>query len=202
MKPFIFLVAAGGLCFSSFNGSKSDQTVPVHFAVDTLINFERTTSKWLKDSIDVPKLLRKKDRALFLLDSVVNSPGFRDRVLKKTFKDCELSSSDVYTKFMSNDSASDYLRTHLRLSIDISWLWNRWYQKGNRVSIGYDNEPGDPTVNTVQVHIVNTLSAGEYAAHIAHEYCHMIGFFHKNKSEDDVPYGIQHIIEDMLESVE
>jgi hypothetical protein len=169
----------------------------VRFQATKLVNFDKEKLSWYRDSIDVGALYAKKDRSLYLLDSVVNTQIFKDAVLKADFSNTNgLTNEEIYQEFISPKYTQ--IRGHLILEIDTTKKWNVRYQRRKHPSIGYDNRRGDSTVHTVQVQLVRYLTVEDYAEHIAHEYCHMIGFVHPNKKLKSVPYGIQYIIEDLL----
>jgi hypothetical protein len=171
----------------------------VHFIASSLINFNQKKLSWgTREPINIDSLMHKKDRALFLLDSIVNTSRFRDLIINRSFTHTRnLSNEEIYQEFINPKYKS--IRENLILAIDTSYLWNVTYQNRRHPSIGYDNSVGDSTVNTVQIQLVKYLSPEDYAAHIAHEYCHMIGFSHSGFGKwRGVPYGIQHIVEKML----
>lgn len=170
----------------------------VRFIATTLVNFNQTKLSWQDEPINVDSLQWKKDRALFLLDSVVALPAFRQGCLDENFTHKNgLTNEGIYQAFISPQYQS--IREHLTLVIDTTYVWNVTYQHRRHPSIGYDNTVGDSTVHTVQVQLAKYLSPEDYAAHIAHEYCHMIGFSHNGLGKwKGVPYGIQHIIERLL----
>ena len=175
---------------------------PAHFMATHLINFDLKKIQSTHESIDVEALIKKKDRALFLLDSVVNTEDFKNAVIHGNFTHRNgMSNEQIYDSFVSQSISKRNIREHLTLEIDTTYEWNVTNQKGPHPSVGYDNNPGDSTVNTVQVQLLKELSAEDYAAHIAHEYCHMIGFSHPWPGKwKGVPYCIQHIIENLLDS--
>jgi|GEM_PF-5404468 len=170
----------------------------VRFIATTLVNFNQTKLSWQDELIKVDSLQWKKDRALFLLDSAVALPAFKQACLNEKFTHKNgLTNEGIYEAFVS--PAYQSIREHLILVIDTSYEWNVTYQQGFHPSIGYDNSVGDSTVHTVQIQLIKYLSPEDYAAHIAHEYCHMIGFSHPWLGKwKAVPYGIQHIIEGLL----
>jgi len=172
----------------------------INFVATHLINFDQTKILSTGEPIDTAALIKKKDLALQLLDSIVNTPRFKEEVLNGHFTHKKgMTNLQIYNLFMSNSPEIKNIRQHLTLEIDTTYLWNVTYQQGSHPSIGYDNQPGDSLVHTVQVQLIKNLSVGDYAAHIAHEYCHMIGFTHPWPWKyRGVPYGIQDIISDML----
>jgi hypothetical protein len=175
------------------------EKLQARFYASVLINFNKKNLSWGdRSSIDVDSLTLKKNRALSLLDSIVNLYAFRENVLNGSYSHTNgLNNEQIFEEFFGNKHKN--IREHLTLAIDTSWLWNVKYQNRKHPSIGYDNAAGDSIVHTVQVQLVKYLSPEDYAAHIAHEYCHMIGFSHPNPNKwQGVPYGIQHIVERML----
>lgn len=173
----------------------------IHFKATRLVNFDKPKISVLNEPIDIAALITKKDKALYLLDSVVNLPKFKTAIKNIKFTHTNnKTNEEIYNLFVSNDPKIKFIREHLILTIDTTYLWNVTYQRGRHPSIGYDNSRGDSIVHTVQVQLVKKLTAQDYAAHIAHEYCHMIGFVHPRPGKwESVPYGIQHTIENMLE---
>jgi hypothetical protein len=187
-------------CNSFAQITTSDTVVPenVKFIATNLVNFDNSKLSWLNEPINVDSLKWKKDRALFLLDSVVNLSVFKQEVIKGYYTHTNgLSNEQIFEEFMSPKYKN--IREHLTLVIDTTWRWNVKYQRRRHPSIGYDNEVGDSIVHTVQVQLVKYLTPEDYAEHIAHEYCHMIGFAHRRPRKwQGVPYGIQHVIEKLL----
>src|ERR1700750_2181685 len=64
-------------------------TSRVHFIATHYINFDKTRTSWGRKPINIQALNSKKDRALFLLDSIVNTPQFADSVANFHFSNTE-----------------------------------------------------------------------------------------------------------------
>lgn len=199
---FKLLIVFSLFFVSNSFAQNSDATLiqeDVKFIASNLINFNQTKLSWQNKSINIDSLKWKKDRALYLLDSIVNLPIFKVKISEGHYTHTQgLSNEEIFEKFVSPKYKN--IREHLILVIDTSWTWNVKYQRGKHPSIGYDNRAGDSTVHTVQVQLVKFLTPEDYAEHIAHEYCHMIGFSHPKPGKwRAVPYGIQRIIGKLLQ---
>lgn len=144
--------------------------------------------------------LIKLQEAFTLLEEVVNSEEFKDRVIN--FKNSRglrsfasnngLTNEEIYEKFMEGRET---------LQMDTPGEMNFYLQLYNKPwskVIGYTSQ------NTNVIHInwkfFRNFEPHEVASNLAHEWTHKIGFGHKSaKEHDSAPYAIGYIITDIAE---
>lgn len=133
--------------------------------------------------------------AVRLLDSVINSDKFAEKVHAATFKRNKDSSNDAILQLIRSgkeDDKADYI-VNLKLEV--------YYDYAGGSEVG--NTTADNITHTYQEYITKN-GAACYAAHIAHEYCHVLGFTHPkfhflgNVKASSVPYVIGDIVAEIL----
>jgi len=142
--------------------------------------------------------LKKMEKAFEVLEKVVNSDEFKDRVVN--FKNTKgerafasnkgLSNEQIYEVFMEG---RETLRPNTpgEMNFDLR-LYNRSWSR----VIGYTT----PDTNLININwkYFKNFGAHEVAANLAHEWTHKIGFDHSSAAEhDSAPYAIGYIIEEM-----
>jgi hypothetical protein len=142
--------------------------------------------------------LKKLNAAFNLLERVMNSEEFKDRVLN--FKNSKgerafasndgLSNEEIYEQVMEG---RETLRPNTpgEMNFDLK-LYSRWWSK----VIGYTT----PTTNLININnkFFKNFEPHEVAANLAHEWMHKIGFDHLSAAEhDSAPYAIGYIVEEM-----
>ena len=142
--------------------------------------------------------LNKMEKAFELLERVVNSDEFKDRVIN--FKNTKgerafasnkgLSNEQIYQIFMEG---RETLRPNTpgEMNFDLR-LYNRSWSR----VIGYTT----PDTNLININwkYFKNFGAHEVAANLAHEWTHKIGFDHTSAAEhDSAPYAIGYIIEEI-----
>ena len=107
-------------------------------------------------------------RALFLVDSIINTRKFKDSILSSVFvnsKDC--SNDQILSLFLKGHEAwnaldNDTMDLNLAIYPD---------QNGDNIGTTYNSRK----IVSSEKYILKN-GAGCYAAHIIHEYCHTIGY--------------------------
>ncbi len=143
----------------------------------------------------------KIDQAILLLEKVVNSYEFKDKVLnhqyqgQRKFASSELSNEAIYAKIMAGKEQLSLVEDNtLNLEIRPYYSW--------RSVVAY---------TTKQSHLVyfNTKFLNYYSPHdvaktLMHEWLHKIGFEHDfsatNRRPYSVPYGIGEIVKTLAKA--
>lgn len=146
--------------------------------------------------------LEKLNSAFSLVEKVVNTVEFKDRVInfknstgKREFASNKgLTNEEIYQIFMDgreilqNDTPGE-MNFYLKL----------YYNPFSRV-IGYTN----PDTNLIHINwrFFKNYHPSDVAANLAHEWVHKIGFDHISaKEHDSVPYAIGYIVGDMAKKL-
>ncbi|MBL0745945.1 hypothetical protein [Chryseolinea lacunae] len=160
--------------------------------------------------IDGPKLyVRLANDALKICNRVLNSDEFRGEVLRAKFDWEELGSYYFIPKAIPNDqvlnllySKSYTMKIEFKTGRGYNWRMRRMYGTYGITNLNVPETKSliwwlNPTGDYKG-------SVRDYAAHIAHEYCHMRGFADKAKDPDDfqdvVPYSIGNIVNRLLQT--
>ncbi|RKR81358.1 hypothetical protein BDD43_1503 [Mucilaginibacter gracilis] len=149
--------------------------------------------------------LQKVEAAQQVLNNILNSDKFKERVLhfstnglyrfhyRKSFLgnwiDKPYSNSDVYRMLTQPDGAE---ANAIDLKLEM-------LPGGDVEQLGYTN-PDTQHIYTYR-NWFNSLSLAGYTSHLAHEWCHQLGFNHESKptekNEYSVPFGIGKITENI-----
>lgn len=138
-----------------------------------------------------PEQTVKHETACRMLETVLNSVEFRDRVLTMSLDNTEGKSNlTIYNGIMSG---CDEFNKEADGDIDVSVTL---YYKNNRV-VGYTN-PG--TIRTwLNNKFFSTYDYAEVACNLFHEYLHKCGFDHDSASDhDSVPYALGYMVEELI----
>jgi hypothetical protein len=144
---------------------------------------------------------QKAVQAAVLLQSLIQTQEFKDRVIsfvnaKRKLEFAEshgLSNIEIYEILMSGQEK-------LRPEKDYEWDFEVKFYTGRRWSrvVGY-TYPNITYINC-NTRFFDKAELWEIAGNYAHEYCHKLGFGHKNaKQYDSVPYAIGYIVEELGE---
>jgi hypothetical protein len=140
--------------------------------------------------------------AAVILEVVVNSQEFKDAILshvwagKVQFADNGgLTNKQIYEVIISGKEV-------LQPEIDYEWDFDvRLYSKRLSKVIGY-TYPNITYINS-NLKFIRPMTIEEVAGHMAHEYCHKLGFGHDfkltKKRPYSVPYAVGYIIRDIAE---
>lgn len=151
--------------------------------------------------------LKKEEELLFksleLLQIAINSDMFKQKVLnfdyngKREFNYNQgKTNAEIYELFMSGKEATngvaDY-KIDLRLSVS---------DNCPRDTVG--TTYGQKRTETYRCKL-NDMNESQYAGHIAHEYCHYLGFAHTRHDNPTrkytVPYAIGYILRDLVGAI-
>ena len=144
--------------------------------------------------------LVKMEKAFKVLEAVVNSEEFKNRVLnfvntkgERAFaSNKNLSNEEIFQIFMDGRETLQP-GTPGEMNFFLS-LYNGKFSK----VIGWTN--GD--INTININwkFFKNFKASDVAGNLAHEWTHKIGFDHKSAAEhDSAPYAIGYIVREMGE---
>jgi hypothetical protein len=142
----------------------------------------------------------KVDAAFAVLEKVVNSEEFKNRVLnfvntqgKTEFASNKgLTNTQIYATFMDG-------RETLQQNTpgEMNYYLSLYYKRYSKV-IGWTNG----NINTINVNwkFFKGFKPSDVAGNFAHEWTHKIGFDHKSAAEhDSAPYAIGYIVREMAE---
>lgn len=156
----------------------------------------------------LPNFRDSAEKALQIEARILSSQEFKDSLLAHTFTcqnypatpcDCGQNNTTCQTR-IAGAVVYDSLRKHslvtMTLIIARANIWQRVFSKSYGKSC-----PCTPTTTTYTWWLGNDeLSLTQnYAAHLAHEYTHIVGFVHGDQSlPDDAPYVVGTIVEHIL----
>ncbi len=143
---------------------------------------------------------KKLDSAFEVLEEIVNSDMFKDRVInfknskgeRKFASNKGLTNEEIYQKFMEGRETLQQ-NTPGEMNFFLK-LYNRPWSR----VIGYTT--GDTNVININWKYFKNYKPGDVASNLAHEWIHKIGFDHVSAKEyDSVPYAIGYIVQDMAD---
>lgn len=144
-----------------------------------------------------PEQLKHLEQSRALLEKVVNSEEFKQRVIHFTYQGREtfvqnngLSNLEIYQKIMAGAEQWP-APTPVNQAMD---LFLQLYTSGwsGRNVIGYTN----PKTSTIYMntYFYNEATPAETAANMIHEWLHKVGFDHDYKSTRRRPYSVPYAI--------
>jgi hypothetical protein len=140
----------------------------------------------------------KLNDSIEVLNKLLNSPEFKERVLSSKFTYTNETPLQIYNTLMAGDEIINGKRTVANgiWEIDIRIYTSSWFQ---RSVVGYTYSY---TLTTwINRRFFSWFTDYEAASNIAHEHCHKLGYGHPFKRTKDrifsVPYQIGTIIDEM-----
>lgn len=140
----------------------------------------------------------KIDQAFEVLEKVVNSEEFKDRVIN--FKNTKgerafasnlgLSNEQIYEQFMEGRETLQP-NTPGEMNFYLK-LYNKFWSR----VIGYTS----PDINTINMNwkFFKNYRPSDVAGNLAHEWTHKLGFDHRSAQEhDSAPYAIGYIVDEL-----
>lgn len=149
------------------------------------------------------KSREKLYRSFEVLEEVVNSEEFKDRVIN--FKNSKGERSFASNKGLSNEEIYQIFmegRETLQQNTpgEMNFFLKLYNKSWSRV-IGYTS--GDTNVIHMNWKFFKNFAPHQVASNLAHEWTHKIGFDHRSaKEHDSAPYAIGYIIGEMAERIE
>jgi len=146
--------------------------------------------------------LEKIQAAFAVLEQVVNSEEFKDRVINFRNDNCErqyasnkgLTNEQVYQIFMEGRETLQQ-NTPGEMNYFLK-LYNSWWSR----VIGYTS--GDTNLININWKFFKKFKPSDVAGNLAHEWTHKIGFDHKSAAEhDSAPYAIGYIVDELAAKV-
>ena len=144
--------------------------------------------------------MKKLEQALEIVEKVVNSEEFKNRVLNFENRNGErafasnnkLTNEEIYSTFMDG-------RETLQQNTpgEMNYFLSLYHKRFSKV-IGWTN----PSINTINVNwkFFKNFKPSDVAGNLVHEWVHKIGFGHKSAAEhDSAPYAIGYIAREMGE---
>lgn len=142
--------------------------------------------------------LEKLEKAFEVVEKVVNSEEFKEKVLnfkndkgERAFASNKgLTNEEIYAQFMEGRETLQQDTPH-EMNYFVSLYNNRWSKV-----IGWTNG----NINTINVNwkYFKNFKANDVAGNLAHEWTHKIGYDHKSAAEhDSAPYAIGYIVREM-----
>jgi hypothetical protein len=140
----------------------------------------------------------KLERAFALMEEVVNSEEFKDRVIN--FKNSKGERAFASNKGKSNEEIYQQFiegREILQPNTpgEMNFYLRLYYKRWSRV-VGYT----DPKTNVISINwkFFQNYFPHQVAGNLAHEWTHKIGFDHRSAAEhDSAPYAIGQIVEEL-----
>ena len=154
--------------------------------------------------------LEKGNKALALLKTVLNSEEFKQEVLnfeykgqKKFANNDGLTNPEIYKKIMEGVEEGS-TEVDYEADLFLKLVNKPWWNRGD--TIGY-TKPGVNIIYTYRRWFKKKkTTAANYAGHVAHEWCHNLGFNHDRKKTINrsysVPYGIGGIVDRLAKKVD
>jgi hypothetical protein len=159
--------------------------------------------------------LKKLQESVALLETTLNGDPFRDTVLSFKSEKTEGGTFHfiMYTKwrgrrielerFTNQEIFDKVMQGNETGGTDSFIIYNLTLEKGAGGStVGYTDSKGNIHTYTSDFH---EMSAGEFAAHLFHEYTHTIDFSHSPSNRNDklrdcysVPYALGNFVEIIL----
>jgi hypothetical protein len=170
----------------------------IEYLAPASVNTGHLTVKAMKiDGFDGEKL-EKLNAAFQVLERVVNSEEFKDRVInfenkqgKREFaSNRNLTNEEIYTLFMEGretlqPNTPGVMNFYLK-------LYNRSWSR----VIGYTS--GNTNLININWKFFKNFTPAQVASNLAHEWTHKMGFDHKSaKEHDSAPYAIGTIVGDI-----
>ena len=139
-------------------------------------------------------------RAVELLTVGINSDAFKRSVLahaykgKKQFaKNDGLTNQQVYNRFMSGDDRNGNGADN---KLDLRWKIVATLCPETAIGTTFNRTRTETYRCKLQ-----EMDAGEFAGHIAHEYCHYLGFGHTRHHTAERPYTVPYGIGKMVRRI-
>lgn len=142
--------------------------------------------------------LTKLNRAFQVLEAVMNSEEFKNRVIN--FKNKRGERAFLSNKGMTNEEVYEHLmegREDLQPETagEMNFYLRLYNSPWSRV-IGYTS--GDTNVISINQKYFRNFTPADVAGNLAHEWTHKMGFDHRSASEhDSVPYAVGYIVDEM-----
>ena len=140
-----------------------------------------------------------------MFEQAINSKFFKEKILNHTYKNKPrfiynngLSNQEIFDKIISG---AESLNPDVDYEADLYLNLDKSPRRGR--TIGYTNE------NTNHIYTYETWFDDkpiyEYSGHIAHEWCHKLGFEHQKnpskKRQYTVPYAVGNLIREIAASL-
>lgn len=146
--------------------------------------------------------LKKLDQSFKLLERIVNSEEFKNRIIN--FRNIQNQRSFASSNGLSNEQIYDIFmegRETLQSNTpgEMNFFLKLYYRRYSKV-IGWTNG----SINTININwkFFKNFKPHEVAGNLAHEWLHKLGFGHESAAEhDSVPYGIGYIVREMGEKL-
>lgn len=166
------------------------------------VNAEHLAVKGMKIEGFEGKSLEKLKLAFKVLEEVVNTEEFKDRVIN--FKNSKGEREFASNKGLSNEQIyANFMEGRETLQQNTPGEMNfylKLYNKSWSRVIGYTS--GNTNVININWKYFKNFAPAQVASNLAHEWTHKIGFDHKSaKEHDSAPYAIGYIVEDMAARV-
>lgn len=150
-----------------------------------------------------PKNSREKQKILdsyAIIEAVFNSETFKERVIN--FKSSDGKRAYTSNRGMTNEQIYEFLmraqelvgapNSEYEMDFDVR-RYSRFWSK----VIGYTN-PGKNNLINVNSKFYSKFELHQVSSNIAHEWIHLMGFFHDSaRDRDSVPYAVGYIVSDL-----
>jgi hypothetical protein len=184
MKKWIFSFI---VLFSSTQTFAQEQTPPLKVKSMEIVGFDAES-------------LQKMKSAMILLEKVVNSQEFKNRVINFTNRQGHRSfaSNEGYSNEQIFDIFMDARETLQPNTPGEMNFFLKLYHKQFSKVIGWTN--GDINRININWKFFKNFGLHQVAANLAHEWTHKLGFGHSSaKEHDSAPYAIGYIVRELAE---
>lgn len=150
-----------------------------------------------------PEVTTKVTQALKLLENVVNTPAFKDRVLNMTYK----IGKTTYQGYTQTDLTPTQILQDIEKGQEnyaggsdgvIDLFLDSYYQRSS--TVGYTSKT-DKFIHMNQ-YIQGSYTAAQTAGNIFHEWMHKIGYDHSSRNNvyrpHSVPYKLGYMVAEMV----
>lgn len=218
MKYLILGLMIGSMNLQASTIESVQEKVELNFTYDTESQkFKDTTFngyvKILKESIDFPQGRQrvKLERAIDLLDTIINSEEFKRKVIAYTRPNGSRSYSKNYlwydtTKRLTNEdiymilmTGDEKMRPHTlsEMNLNIKKYKSPWWSVVGKKVIGWTSPSSSARIN-VNWRFYDDFEIHQMAGNIMHEWIHLLGFLHgKENAHQEVPYVVGRIASEM-----
>lgn len=206
----LFLVVVGLISFQSLAADHThahDASVKLNFFSNDLGYADAVATQRIRvvggKMTGFAKNSREKQKILdsyAIIEAVFNSETFKERVIN--FKSSDGKRAYTSNRGMTNEQIYEFLmraqelvgapNSEFEMDFDVR-RYSRFWSK----VIGYTN-PGKNNLINVNSRFYSKFELHQVSSNIAHEWIHLMGFFHDSaRDRDSVPYAVGYIVSDL-----
>lgn len=157
----------------------------------------------IKGFANYPAQLQRIEDSLLLIEDILNSDEFRERVTTysgksgKGYSSTNLRPKEVFDAIMEGRELSNLDHSPGEMKFSLKRWKFRWpYRK----TVVAESEPRKTTEIKISEWFYSWYGTAEMAGNITHEWIHLLGFSHADaKDIDSVPYAVGDIVRELAE---